>query len=182
MNESPSHLPQPLVPLAQRLRLERLAASGWKCEACGDTETMLHVHHKRYVKGRLAWEYPASNFSVLCAPCHSEAHEHHDEMLAMLALLHHRQLPVAAALLAGFFGGAVDDLEACAAVGSRSSFDANLGHAASWMKRAGLAELEVALFAEHLSDPQFLVELRVSIDVATKRALDGVDDNPGGPR
>jgi hypothetical protein len=69
----------------QRVRLEVLNAGGWKCAGCLDTETTLHVHHKRYIKGHLAWEYPLDNFTVLCEPCHAMAHLVRDDLAALLA-------------------------------------------------------------------------------------------------
>lgn len=62
-------------PRWQKKRLEALEASGWECENCGDKTTTLHVHHKRYVKGRMAWEYEKEELSVLCEPCHEQEHE-----------------------------------------------------------------------------------------------------------
>lgn len=50
---------QLLHPNWQRKRLEMLEAAGWECTSCGGAEKTLHVHHKRYVKGRMAWEYEA---------------------------------------------------------------------------------------------------------------------------
>lgn len=73
-------------PAWQKLRLERLDAAAWKCETCGDTETTLHVHHRRYLKGRLAWEYPSENFAVLCEQCHGQAHETRSLFLSLLCL------------------------------------------------------------------------------------------------
>lgn len=58
----------------QRRRLERLDDAGWECEDCGDTEKSLHVHHRRYVKGRMAWEYDDIELAVLCETCHDRAH------------------------------------------------------------------------------------------------------------
>jgi hypothetical protein len=35
---------------------------------------ILHVHHKYYVKGKLAWEYPNEALVCLCQTCHQELH------------------------------------------------------------------------------------------------------------
>ena len=69
----------------QRKRLEALESAGFECENCGDKETMLHVHHKRYVKGRKAWEYELTELHVLCAPCHESEHGDQDAIKAILA-------------------------------------------------------------------------------------------------
>lgn len=54
----------------QKKRLEVLNRDEWTCRICGDTETRLHVHHRSYIKGRKAWDYPNENFTTLCEPCH----------------------------------------------------------------------------------------------------------------
>lgn len=59
----------------QRKRLEVLEAYGFKCGACGADDKTLHVHHKQYIKGRQAWDYPLENFESLCEECHKEAHD-----------------------------------------------------------------------------------------------------------
>lgn len=32
------------------------------------------MHHKKYIKGRMAWEYPDSLLQTLCGRCHLEVH------------------------------------------------------------------------------------------------------------
>jgi hypothetical protein len=59
----------------QRKRLEALEAANFTCQLCGDKESQLHVHHKRYVKGRMIWEYANTELSVLCEPCHLDSHD-----------------------------------------------------------------------------------------------------------
>jgi hypothetical protein len=69
----------------QRKRLVMLEAAGWMCTCCGAKENTLHVHHKRYVKGRMAWEYEDIELDVLCDVCHLDEHalkELLDEMIA----------------------------------------------------------------------------------------------------
>jgi hypothetical protein len=68
----------------QRRRLEMLSASGWKCAHCGGDEQQLHVHHRRYVKGRMAWEYGDGDLTVLCAGCHEEEHDRLEELNSLL--------------------------------------------------------------------------------------------------
>lgn len=72
-------------PFWQRKRLTCLEAAGWECTQCGAKENTLHVHHKRYVKGRKAWEYEDDELAVLCDKCHLDEHalrELLDEMLS----------------------------------------------------------------------------------------------------
>lgn len=69
----------------QKVRLLVLERSGWKCEQCGNDEQMLHVHHKRYIKGRMAWDYEMDNFEALCESCHKENHQHRDRIETVLA-------------------------------------------------------------------------------------------------
>jgi hypothetical protein len=59
-------------PLWQKKRLEVLKAGKWKCKLCKDEKTTLHVHHNSYDNGKEPWEYPNSNFTVLCEHCHFE--------------------------------------------------------------------------------------------------------------
>lgn len=59
----------------QRKRLEALERAGWVCERCCGGEVTLHVHHKHYVKGRMAWEYSQAELAVLCEDCHEEEHQ-----------------------------------------------------------------------------------------------------------
>jgi hypothetical protein len=58
----------------QRKRLERLEVARFECEDCGSGEKTLHVHHKQYVKGRMAWEYQNDELAVLCEDCHETEH------------------------------------------------------------------------------------------------------------
>ena len=92
----------------QRKRLEALEAAGFSCEQCGDRETMLHVHHKRYVKGRKAWEYELTELDVLCAPCHESEHRQRDFFdRLILEAGQQGMFDQVVALVAGFLSGAV---------------------------------------------------------------------------
>jgi len=62
-------------PKWQRKRLDTLNAAGWKCANCAAGDVTLHVHHRRYIKGRMAWEYEEDELSVLCKDCHQSEHE-----------------------------------------------------------------------------------------------------------
>lgn len=50
-----------------------LNAKGHVCSQCG-SKCNLQVHHLHYKYGRMPWEYPISNFVVLCENCHKKAH------------------------------------------------------------------------------------------------------------
>lgn len=91
----------------QRKRLEVLNLAEFACQRCYDKDSTLHVHHKHYVKGRMAWEYEAKELAALCESCHQVAHEEQAEINALLA-----SLPIdgplsaseAAGLIAGWAG------------------------------------------------------------------------------
>lgn len=59
-------------PKWQRRRLEIMERSNFTCEACGETEVELQVHHKTYRPGADPWEYEDSNLVSLCRPCHEQ--------------------------------------------------------------------------------------------------------------
>jgi hypothetical protein len=86
----------------QRRRLERLEQAGWECQNCGDKSTTLHVHHKQYIKGRMAWEYDDLELAVLCEPCHES--EHADQSV-LKQLLAQADTGEALGLLCGFHQG-----------------------------------------------------------------------------
>lgn len=69
----------------QRLRLEMLEHAGWECSNCGGKENTLHVHHRQYIKGKMAWEYDQSQLAVFCEACHAEEHRLADELKDLLA-------------------------------------------------------------------------------------------------
>lgn len=58
----------------QKKRLDVLKEMDFECQSCGDKERTLHVHHIRYVKGRMAWEYENNELKVLCEVCHEREH------------------------------------------------------------------------------------------------------------
>lgn len=72
-------------PRWQRKRLEILESRGWVCENCGDSDKTLHVHHVRYVKGRMPWEYDGSELKVFCEKCHKERHDQAERVHALLS-------------------------------------------------------------------------------------------------
>ncbi len=104
MNEKMTYAAQLRHPNWQRRRLEMLSAANWQCQRCRDDSTTLHVHHRRYVKGRMAWEYEDGELLVLCETCHEEEHFGHDALIdaASMAEPGAVQLDQLAALIAGF--------------------------------------------------------------------------------
>lgn len=54
-------------------RLKVLKKFNFKCCLCGKSEN-LNVHHLSYKENKKAWEYPMSNFIVLCKDCHQRVH------------------------------------------------------------------------------------------------------------
>ena len=101
-------------PRWQRKRLEVLNFADWHCERCGDGDSTLHVHHKRYVKGRAPWEYDIQELAVLCAACHDCEHElavQRTEFLSRMDLDGPCGIDDLMALVAGFVDsrGGLDD-------------------------------------------------------------------------
>lgn len=90
-------------PAWQKKRLEALDAAGFACQCCYDDQAALHVHHKRYVKGRKIWQYENSELSVLCEECHAQEHMAKDAINEIFAALHPMGgLGDIAALLGGY--------------------------------------------------------------------------------
>lgn len=61
----------------KELRLAAIEHAGGLCEACGKTSASgatLQLHHRKYIRGRLPWEYSFAELSVLCKGCHAEIH------------------------------------------------------------------------------------------------------------
>ena len=89
-------------PRWQRKRLEMLDSAGWQCEDCGAEDQTLHVHHKRYIKGRAPWEYSPVELSVLCDACHVKAHDTKSRLDAAIALSGLHMQGVGVGLVAGY--------------------------------------------------------------------------------
>ncbi len=127
---------QLLHPNWQKQRLETLNAAGWKCEHCGANDVTLHVHHKQYIKGRLAWEYPADNFAALCKDCHTSHHDAREMLNKLVAAIPHRKLGDAISLLSGWAGSDIDpdlSIECC-----QDIYTHNLGFLARTLSEANL--------------------------------------------
>lgn len=135
----------------QRKRLEVLNAADWTCSCCGGKETTLHVHHRHYVKGRMAWEYEEHELAVLCEPCHAEEHEQR-ELLDTILMQANTSMggayPTAIGLLAGYFDAHLDlgpDVAAAAIQIDGHMFDlgvfAAIAGGAPWNKMAAAANI-----------------------------------------
>lgn len=59
-------------PRWQKKRLAIFKRDGWRCKLCGDDETTLQVHHKKYIDGNEPWDYSNSDLITLCEHCHFE--------------------------------------------------------------------------------------------------------------
>lgn len=57
-------------PRWQKQRLKILERDDWACQACFDSESTLHVHHRYYTKGSEPWEYSDEALLTLCEECH----------------------------------------------------------------------------------------------------------------
>ena len=55
-------------PKWQKKRLEVLSRDNFTCKFCGDTETTLHVHHKKYTGE--PHDAPLKDLETLCEDCH----------------------------------------------------------------------------------------------------------------
>jgi len=60
----------------KKFREEVIELDGYKCKDCGrsSSEVVLQVHHKKYVNGRLPWQYPLKDCETLCKGCHASRH------------------------------------------------------------------------------------------------------------
>jgi hypothetical protein len=96
-----SYIEQLRHPNWQRKRLEMLASNDWTCAKCAAVDKELHVHHLRYVKGRMAWEYEDEELQVLCNACHKLTHEELDALILEFGWTRWADV---SKLLGGFYG------------------------------------------------------------------------------
>lgn len=59
-------------PRWQKKRLEIFNRDNWACTNCGDTKSILHVHHKTYSNNN-PWEIENEKLTTLCEKCHEQA-------------------------------------------------------------------------------------------------------------
>lgn len=100
-------------PKWQKKRLEVLQEAEFTCQCCGDSDSPLHVHHRRYVKGRMPWEYGGNELVVVCGSCHGVEHEARKLVLEALLLAIPGAIDEAriAALIAGYLSVANPPLQ-----------------------------------------------------------------------
>ena len=72
-------------PSWQRKRLEIMERDEFKCQCCFSDEDTLNVHHKRYIKGRMIWDYSNDLLVTLCEGCHESQHESSDGMKTVIS-------------------------------------------------------------------------------------------------
>ena len=66
-------------PLWQKKRLEILERDEWQCQACGDKNNTLMVHHLLYKKNKEPWDIENSSLITLCESCHEFEHSHRQD-------------------------------------------------------------------------------------------------------
>ena len=98
---------QLLHPNWQRKRLEVMEDAEFKCESCGTAEVTLNVHHRRYAKGRMVWEYERRELACLCKDCHLQEHQQR-ELLDRLLMVNPRALCIVIGILGGYLHGELD--------------------------------------------------------------------------
>lgn len=74
-------------PRWQKKRLEIMERDNFECLHCGDTKSMLNVHHTHYIGKADPWDYPDESLMTLCNNCHIEEHERKKAALDNLKLL-----------------------------------------------------------------------------------------------
>jgi len=129
--EKMSYAQQLKHPNWQRKRLGILERDGFECSCCGDKETTLHVHHKKYIKGRMAWDYEDDFLETLCDPCHKRQHasrELLDELIACNGVALDQMLGLAAGYLLANFD---IDTELAERISSGRKLEFEIGIAAS---------------------------------------------------
>lgn len=62
-------------PRWQKKRLQIMERDGFQCALCMDSKSTLHVHHKKYIKGKEPWSYDDNYLITLCDKCHWRKHD-----------------------------------------------------------------------------------------------------------
>jgi len=63
------------------LRRKIIERDSGRCQVC-DSSKALQVHHKRYIRGKKAWEHPENLLITLCQSCHSLFHKNQNHLQA----------------------------------------------------------------------------------------------------
>ena len=61
-------------PKWQKTRLKILERDNFSCQLCMDENSMLVIHHKKYLKDSDPWDYPNDYLITLCSKCHDKFH------------------------------------------------------------------------------------------------------------
>lgn len=62
-------------PRWQKKRLEVLERDNWACQSCGDDESTLHIHHRKYIPDKDPWDISKDFLITLCKECHESEKE-----------------------------------------------------------------------------------------------------------
>lgn len=157
----PSYSEQLKHPNWQRKRLQVLEAHDFTCLECRSKEKTLHVHHKQYLKGRMAWEYDDENFEALCEDCHKEMHERRDLLARVIAQFPSSMHDVLAAVLVGF-GHEIVGPEFWLEVDSERAHAGKLAWHMADLKKG--ESLEAADCFMQLNPARFMAALRSAVD------------------
>jgi len=158
-------------PSWQKLRLQILDRDGFMCRICGGAESTLHVHHKQYIKGRMAWEYDADNFESLCDSCHEEAHATSDaikHVIAAASVLCHQEI---ADVILGY---SKEQWNCQVAIESQNPYDEMIGRLASQIASSfSIGDIEA--LSQKLEEHRFS-NAGFTFKVSPKRKFTGSDD------
>jgi hypothetical protein len=92
----------------QRKRLEVMEDAGFECESCGTNEVTLNVHHKRYIKGRMYWDYERTDLSCLCEDCHKQEHASRELLDRLISEAGSGGMDIMLGLAAGYLLASMD--------------------------------------------------------------------------
>ena len=56
-----------------------LDRDNWTCVLCGSSNKRLNIHHKKYFKDKMPWEYPDDLLITVCKECHTKIHKKNDD-------------------------------------------------------------------------------------------------------
>ncbi len=167
-------------PLWQKKRLEALEKAEYICQKCYDGESTLHVHHKRYVKGRKIWEYSIGELAVLCEGCHQEMHAEQDMLKEILARLHPEGWSEVIGLVAGYChnagGPCYTNLSDTGILGVSPFLEAigRLAAEATLLRIGEINDLSDAL-AAHFSSSKCYEDGVVGVNISARRKMEDGD-------
>lgn len=83
---------QLLSPNWDKKRVEIINRDNLTCTQCGIKNTMLHVHHIKYLKNKKAWDYPNELLTTLCEVCHKLEHTEKTELESVLITMYFNEI------------------------------------------------------------------------------------------